>query len=116
MDIGENMSLEKIKDIKGYEGLYQVSSWGKVISVKTNKVLSPEINSKGYLRVDLYDSTGKKKHYKVHRLVAEAFIPNPENKPQINHIDGNTQNNSITNLEWCTSSENMNHAKKLRAE
>ena len=110
------MSLEKIKDIKGYEGLYQVSSWGKVISVKTNKVLSPEINSKGYLRVDLYDSTGKKKHYKVHRLVAEAFIPNPENKPQINHIDGNTQNNSITNLEWCTSSENMNHAKKLRAE
>jgi hypothetical protein len=65
------------------------------------------------LRVDLYNKNGRK-HCKIHRLVAEAFIPNPDGKPQINHIDGNNQNNSISNLEWVTNEENAYKAKELR--
>ena len=108
------MGMEKFKDIEGYEGLYQVTSWGRIFSIKKNKFLSPEVTSKGYLRVDLFNGKGEKKHCKVHRLVADAFIPNENNKPQINHKDGNKQNNSITNLELCTNSENFAHAKLNR--
>lgn len=108
--------MEKYKDIKGYEGSYQVSTWGRVRSVRTVKCLSPEANEKGYLRVDLYSDDGTRKHCKVHRLVADAFVPNPDEKPQINRKDGNKQNNSITNLEWCTNAENAEHVKGLRAE
>lgn len=91
------------KDIKGYEGLYKVSNTGKVFSCKSNKILST--NGQGYLQVQLRkDNASKAK--RIHRLVAEAFIPNPENKPQINHIDHNPQNNNVENLEWVTSYEN----------
>lgn len=108
------MGMEKFKDIDGYEGLYQVTSWGRIFCIKKNRFMTPETTDKGYLRVDLYDTHGKRKHCKVHRLVADAFIPNPDNKPQINHLDGNKQNNSITNLEWCTNAENFLHAKLNR--
>lgn len=94
------MSLEIYKDIDGYED-YQITSWGRVFNKKTGKFVYQEIHDKGYLRVDLFNDMGRK-HMKVHRLVAQAFIPNPWNKPQINHIDGNNQNNSISNLEWVT--------------
>lgn len=97
------------KDIKGYEGLYQVSNLGKVKSLKKNIILKPYIEKKGYLRIDL-NKNGKSKHYLIHRLVAEAFIPNPLNKLQINHIDCNKQNNCINNLEWSTNLENAIHA------
>lgn len=119
--------MEIWRDIEGYEGIYQVSSWGGVrkftpnavvdlISLKiysNYKMLNPERTKKGYLRVDLYDADGNRKHYKVHRLVANAFIPNPDGKPQVNHKDGNKKNNSVTNLEWVTDAENKKHRKEL---
>jgi len=108
------MGMEKFKDIEGYEGLYRISSWGRVYNIKREKFVSPEMTKKGYLRVDLYNSKGERKHFKIHRLVADAFIPNENNKPQVNHLDGNKQNNSITNLEWCTNAENCEHAKLNR--
>ena len=100
------------KDIKGYEGLYQVSNLGNVKSLKTNKNLYSS-NAKGYRRVGLFK--GKRKGYSIHRLVAQAFIPNPENKPCVNHKDCNRANNNVNNLEWCTHKENNNYkTHKLR--
>lgn len=101
------------KDIKGYEGYYQISNLGKVKSLKfnhsnKNKLLNP-FDNEGYTRVKLYiNKQGKR--FLVHRLVAETFIPNPENKPFVNHIDGNKSNNCVANLEWVTASENTIHA------
>ncbi len=106
------MSLEVFKPIEGYEQ-YFITSWGNVYHAPTGKRLIPEQTSKGYLRVHLYNENGRK-HFKVHRLVANAFIPNPFNLPQVNHIDGNKENNSITNLEWVTDRENKDAAKALR--
>lgn len=105
--------VEEWRDIKDYEGLYQVSNTGKIKSLyrDTGKILTGEIiqKGKGYLRVELTQNK-KVKRFLVHRLVAQAFIPNPENKPEVNHIDGNTLNNNASNLEWCTHRENINHA------
>lgn len=101
--------MEVFKDIPGYEDRYRVTSWGRVFNVTTSRFMSQYPTKKGYLRVDLYDAKGKRTHLKVHRLVALAFIPNPDDKPQVNHIDGNKQNNSITNLEWVTDMENKHH-------
>ena len=101
------------KDINGYEGLYQVSNLGNVKSLKTNKILSPV--GKEYKHVILYNK-GDRKTLKIHRLVAEAFIPNPENKPQVNHKDEDKYNNIVENLEWCTHEENMNHGTKQDRE
>ena len=106
------MSLEIYKDIEGYPD-YQVTSWGRVFSKRKKKFIRPEVHCKGYLRVHLFNKDGRK-HFKVHRLVAEAFIPNPDEKPQVNHIDGNNQNNSVTNLEWVTNAENCEKARLLR--
>lgn len=101
--------------IDGFDGKYLISTWGRVYSFNSNKFLIGEINEKGYCRVTL-SKNGKHKHYKVHRLVAEAFIPNPYNKPQVNHKDGNKLNNSIANLEWVTNQENQDHRNKLCRE
>lgn len=112
------------KDIKGYEGIYKVSNFGNVLSVicgpKTNsvhlkkksKILSPVPTNFGYYKVELYKN-GIGKIFYVHRLVAQAFIPNPECKPQVNHIDGNKANNNVCNLEWVTASENQKHSISL---
>ena len=116
------------KDIPNYEGLYKVSNKGDILSlpryVNCNKngkrlteqrILKPTENYKGYLMVSLSypNEYPHKKTFTIHRLVALAFIPNPDNKPQINHIDGNKENNCVENLEWCDNSENQIHAYKI---
>lgn len=107
------MSLEIHKDIQGFEN-YTVTTWGRIYNKKTGKFVNQEVHHKGYLRVDLFDENGERKHMKVHRLVALAFVPNVYGKPQVNHIDGNNQNNSYTNLEWVTDEENKAKQRALK--
>ena len=100
------------RDVEGYEGLYQVSDKRRVKSLNYNRtgkegILNPRENSRGYLHVILCKD-GKHKNYLVHRLAAQAFIPNPENLPEVNHIDENPSNNYLDNLEWCSSKYNCN--------
>lgn len=112
--------MEIWKDIKGYEGKYQVSNLGYVKSlmmwtgdryIRRDKILRGLLNKNGYLYVSL-SKDGKVERFKVNRLVAEAFIDNPYNLPITNHKDGNKLNNVTDNLEWCTYSDNLKHAYK----
>lgn len=96
------------KDVKDYEVEYQVSNFGHVYSIKREKYIKAYMDKDGYLIVGLCKDS-KQKIYKVHRLVAKAFIPNPENKQQVNHIDGDKTNNRVENLEWVTCQENIIH-------
>ena len=98
------------KDIKGYEGLYAITDKGQVYSYKKQKFLSPAKCGKGYLKVMLCRGKEDHKNLMIHRLVAEAFLPNPEGKLTVNHKDGNKLNNDVSNLEWNTYSENLKHA------
>ena len=92
---------------------YEVSINGEVRRKETGKILKPKVDKRGYLEVGLsLGARGKRKMALIHRLVAQAFVPNPYNKPEVNHIDGNKQNNKCTNLEWVTTKENQNHARK----
>lgn len=101
----------KIKDIKKFKD-YTIDTEGNIYSKKKHKYLKQTINKYGYCKVTLQKDKYKKM-YSVHRLVAEAFIPNPNNLPQVNHKDGNKQNNRMENLEWCTAKHNMNEAVKI---
>lgn len=109
--------MEIWKDVQGYEGRYQVSNLGRVKVKKKwngsyrkyeecNKLMSPTDNGRGYLFVSLIKDRKRKNHY-VHRLVAECFVENPENKKVVNHIDYNTRNNIASNLEWTSQAENV---------
>ena len=106
--------MEIWEDIEGYEGLYQVSNLGRTKRLYKNdkeKILKLMSDRKGYLRVDLYKE-GKRKTYTVHRLVAQAFIPNLENKLEVNHKDEDKTNNKVENLEWVTRRENNNYGTR----
>lgn len=106
----ENAEVYGWKAVKGYEGCYMVSQNGEIFSIRSNKSIRPFVSS-GYFQIEL-NRLGKAKKYLVHRIVAEAFIPNPNNLPCVNHKDGNKLNNNVSNLEWCTFSENMVHASR----
>ena len=112
--------IEEIwRPVVGYEGLYEVSNTGRVRSLDRyvkgkgyrlhkGKVLSPIKNKDGYLTVNLC-CNGKIQHKTIHRLVIQTFIPNPDNLPEVNHLDEDKTNNSVDNLEWCTCSYNNNY-------
>lgn len=108
---------ETWKPVKGYEGLYEVSDHGNIRRIwrygrRWVGTCKPKQTKDGYLETTLYKG-GKQTFIRTHRIVAQAFCENPQNKLEVNHIDGNKQNNRADNLEWVTSSENQKHAYKL---
>ena len=100
-----------MKDIPNYEGLYAATEDGRIYSYRKKGFLKPNKTQKGYLHVTLYKD-GTAKTFKLHRLIAEVYIPNEENKPQVNHLDENPLNNCISNLEWTTAKENINYGTR----
>lgn len=111
------MEDEIWKDIKGYEGLYQISNFGRIKSLcrkfrNKDIILKPLIGKGNYLQINLYKN-GKMLKYQIHRLVAETFIINSDNLPCINHKDENRQNNCVKNLEWCTYQYNNSYGNRL---
>ena len=107
----ENLPHEEWRDVLGYERLYKVSNLGRVTSFKRGKtkILHGNISDKGYYNVDLFKGNSRKR-YGVHVLVAQAFIPNPSNKPEGNHLFGKKNDNRVTEIDWSTHSENIQHA------
>lgn len=118
--MNQSIKREVWKDIQGYEGFYQVSNLGRIkslsrpisngkwIRISKEKIRKLQRHKQGYMMVGL-EKNGKKKLCTVHRLVAEAFIPNPECLPEVNHKDENQSNNHVGNLEWCTRKYNVNY-------
>lgn len=98
-----------IKNIPGYEGLYIITPQGNIFSIASNRWITSPVGQSGYKKAILTNKM-RSRHFPLHRIIALTFIPNPENKPCVNHIDGNKLNNNIDNLEWCTYSENNKHA------
>ena len=111
------MQEEIWKDIKGYKGRYQISNKGRVKSLprkwrRKEQIMNFITDKDGYKLVGLRDGSGNQTQFRVHRLVCEAFHPNPDNKPEVNHIDEDKSNNQACNLEWSTRKENNNHGTR----
>lgn len=113
--------LEIWKDVVGYEGLYKVSNKGNVYSVarkdtigrkRVGLILKPKLHAEGYLRVTLHKN-GTRKNKLIHRLVLEAFVPNPNDYPEVNHRDEDKKNNNVENLEWCTGDYNLRYGTRI---
>ena len=102
--------IEKWVDIEGYEKEYQISNYGRLKSLKNNLIMKPMIATNGYLIACLWKN-GKQKKYVIHRLVAKAFLDNPNNYKEVNHIDEDKNNNNVNNYEWCSHKYNMNYGK-----
>ena len=102
--------MDILYDVVGFEGLYQINKNGNIWSNTSNRFLKPYYNSGGYLMVSL----GKVNKYRVHRLIATQFIPNPDNLPEIDHIDRNRTNNNLENLRWCSQSTNQQNKTKRK--
>lgn len=102
-----------MKDIQGYEGMYAVTSCGKVYSYKSKKFLKPYKMKSGYLQVSLCKNS-KQKKYSIHRLVQKTYLSNPDNLPQVNHKDENKENNALPNLEWCDQKYNSNYGTHVQ--
>ena len=105
------MFKETWEDIAGYEGHYRISNTGKIYSVKSNRILKQPNQPDGYYRVRLWFN-GVVKSFLLHRLVAMTFIPNPNGLPEVNHIDEDKSNNSVTNLEWLSCKDNVNYGTR----
>ena len=101
-----------MKDIKGYEGLYAITPEGEVWSYKRKKFLTPYTSGNGYLKVHLFKDNEEKQYY-IHRLVAEAYIPNMDNLPQVDHINEDKTNNCVNNLQWITNKDNNRKSKNI---
>lgn len=101
--------------MKWYDFLYskdfRINKKGQLKNIKTGTIIKVHPDKDGYIRTNIWIN-GIRRNFKIHRMIAIHFIPNPENKPQVNHKDGNKANNSISNLEWCTAGENQRHAIK----
>lgn len=98
------------KNIPNWEW-YLINEQGEVLNTRTNKLIKGDANNIGYHRITLYDN-GQKQRFFIHRLVATLFLPNPDNLPEVNHIDGNKDNNGVNNLEWCTRTYNEHAARR----
>lgn len=107
---GQSAAKQDIKDIPGFERLYAITRNGNVWSYRNNKFLKSRPSHNGYLRIQL-NVNGKPYEYRINRLVAMTYIPNPNNYKEVNHIDFNILNNTVENLEWCSHLENMNHSR-----
>jgi hypothetical protein len=106
-------AVEEWRDIKGWEGLYRVSSLGEIYSIRRDKRLSPAQDKYGYL-IAVLNANGVSKTIRIHREVGLAFIPNPDCHPQLNHIDENKRNNCVGNLEWCTNQYNSEYSRAVK--
>lgn len=102
-----------IKPIPSYEGLYTISESGDVMNSNRKKPVKAKIDRYGYLRLGIHNGFGKRKWFTIHRLVALTYIPNPNNLPCVNHIDGNKLNNHVSNLEWISVLENVRHSWRI---